>query len=312
MVVSLPHHIGLRSFRTKYYAIDPIFIGWSHSPSGRYLSAHKHQFNEIHLVRRGEIDVRIGKQRSTVPAGSIFYIAAGDSHSQYFRKSSDVYYFAFCISFFHDPEEKSREGIIRKDASELNPYSFSQSGIFTPSASACELLPRFIGVHSTRPYHRTIEDSELLWDLLIETSQNLRVIRRSTLSPHTTTPSKATTDDFPGIQKALSYIHEHFTEPLEVAHLARDVHMSCRHFTRLFVRLLGISPKQYINELRFHKALQLLDDMSVKASIIGERIGFKKPAYFFSFFKKFAHQTPEQYRAGKRHPGNIPSPRLAP
>ncbi len=78
--------------------------------------------------------------------------------------------------------------------------------------------------------------------------------------------------------------------------VAEDVHVSYRHFCRLFKRHLGHSPHQYLLVCRMRKAAaQLLsEDRPVKA--IARDAGYHDPAQFSKLFKKKIGMSPQQFR----------------
>ena len=66
---------------------------------------------------------------------------------------------------------------------------------------------------------------------------------------------------------------------------------------RVFLRELGITPKQYMDRQVLDKAIGLLagDDPSIKA--IAFDLGFKSPAHFCSWFRRQTGVTPGRYQA---------------
>jgi hypothetical protein len=48
------------------------------------------------------------------------------------------------------------------------------------------------------------------------------------------------------IAQAIGYMHDHFEESPSLAQIAQAVHVSPFHFHRLFSKLVGVSPKQYL------------------------------------------------------------------
>jgi YesN/AraC family two-component response regulator len=66
----------------------------------------------------------------------------------------------------------------------------------------------------------------------------------------------------------------------------------------MFLKETGLSPTEYMNNLRIEKAKKLLTDNSQESSIsdIAEQCGIKDPFYFSRIFKKFTGDTPSEYR----------------
>ena len=98
------------------------------------------------------------------------------------------------------------------------------------------------------------------------------------------------------ICSALDYIHEHFTSPaLSVRQLAKISSMSESFFRKEFKNVTGISPLQYINDLRITRALELLESGYYKIYEIAEKSGFSDSKYFSTVIKKATGQNPKEF-----------------
>jgi AraC-like DNA-binding protein len=98
------------------------------------------------------------------------------------------------------------------------------------------------------------------------------------------------------IQRTVEYIHAHFGDDLSIDCLARDAHSSVSHFSRIFKRELGISPKDYLIKTRIDKSKKLLQDSSDSITDIAYTCGFATSAHFSDSFKKIAGVSPSEYR----------------
>lgn len=98
------------------------------------------------------------------------------------------------------------------------------------------------------------------------------------------------------IADSVSYINEHFQEPLSIEELAEKAHLSPFHFTRIFSREIGITPHQYLISTRISAAKFLLKSSEVFIKDIAFSTGFNSESSFCSTFKKWENMTPSQYR----------------
>ena len=62
------------------------------------------------------------------------------------------------------------------------------------------------------------------------------------------------------VTEALSYIREHFAEPLSEGLIAQRFYISCSYFSRLFKAYYGIGFSQYLRRLRLEHTLSLLKE----------------------------------------------------
>jgi AraC-like DNA-binding protein len=98
--------------------------------------------------------------------------------------------------------------------------------------------------------------------------------------------------------KLIAAVEAHLSdEEYNVDQLARDVALSR---TNLYVKLrnmLGISPADFIRNVRLKRAAQLLADTSLSVGEVASRVGFATPRNFSASFKKTFGVLPSEYRS---------------
>lgn len=78
--------------------------------------------------------------------------------------------------------------------------------------------------------------------------------------------------------------------------LARHVGLTERQLQRLFLRDIGLSPKQFLRTIRFQEVLrQLQDGAPTRWADLAQRFGFYDQAHFIRDFKAFTGETPSQW-----------------
>ena len=82
----------------------------------------------------------------------------------------------------------------------------------------------------------------------------------------------------------------------DVEQLATWADCSKGHLIRLFRHSVGISPKQFITQLRLHRALSLLERSDLSVQAIAEQCGFNCPFHFSRLCKKQLKQSPRSLR----------------
>lgn len=88
------------------------------------------------------------------------------------------------------------------------------------------------------------------------------------------------------VQEAIFYIHENYTNRLEVNDICKYLGVSQQYLARLFQKKLGKSPLQYINQLRMSHAKDLFRHTSLTLKEVSYAIGLDNPFYFSRLFKK--------------------------
>ena len=102
------------------------------------------------------------------------------------------------------------------------------------------------------------------------------------------------------LAKVLTHIHNNIYEEISIDDLAAMVCVTKSHFIRIFVKMIGMSPLQYINRKKIDKAELLLitDDQPIKE--IAYDLGYNDHSYFIRLFKKITGITPMAYRKNMR------------
>jgi len=98
------------------------------------------------------------------------------------------------------------------------------------------------------------------------------------------------------VKKALEYIREHFSEPLQIQDLAREWGVTPQYLIRRFQQSQGISPLRYCNHYRIQRAKDLLRESSMSIKEIAYAVGLHNQYYFSRLFKSIEGVPPSVYR----------------
>lgn len=100
------------------------------------------------------------------------------------------------------------------------------------------------------------------------------------------------------VEQAIAYMKEHLDEEITSEQLADLVGYSPYHFTRLFKRVTGISPRQYLSALRIESSKhELLHTKS--PSLLNNVLpatGFQSIGSFHTRFKQFVGLSPKKFQ----------------
>lgn len=103
------------------------------------------------------------------------------------------------------------------------------------------------------------------------------------------------------LQTAIQLIHDHCNERLLLTNVARAAGYSVQHFHRLFVESFGITPQQYILQLRMRSAVRLFEEQpGIAVEKAAEMVGMDV-SYFIRMFKRTYGTTPKQYLKKGEH-----------
>lgn len=102
------------------------------------------------------------------------------------------------------------------------------------------------------------------------------------------------------IYKSIQYIQDNIRKPISISQLAYDLKMSEANFCNSFKKIVGITPKEYITNLKLSQAKNLLKNQNVTE--VAYDLGYENISHFISLFKNKYGITPKQYQSI----GNIP------
>lgn len=100
--------------------------------------------------------------------------------------------------------------------------------------------------------------------------------------------------------RILQYIHGHWREPLSLADIALQEHLSVGYMTRFFRKYAGITFTEYLSELRLKNAAYELSTHDASITDIAYDFGFRNVNSFISQFKKKYGVTPKKYQQSEQ------------
>lgn len=98
------------------------------------------------------------------------------------------------------------------------------------------------------------------------------------------------------IEKTRQYLHDHYPENIDLEKLAADNDIGYSYFRKMFKRFTGISPGQYLLQVRISKAKDLIITTDQNIKDIALITGFDSIYYFSRVFKEKTGKTPIELR----------------
>jgi transcriptional regulator GlxA family with amidase domain len=95
---------------------------------------------------------------------------------------------------------------------------------------------------------------------------------------------------------ALQLVKTRFYEPLDVEQLAKACHLSTKHFGRKFRHVLGLTPMEYLRQVRLNQARGALASGEAPVGTIARQCGFEDSAHFSRAFKAHWGASPLEFR----------------
>lgn len=101
------------------------------------------------------------------------------------------------------------------------------------------------------------------------------------------------------VSQAAEFMKQHYNENIRVTLLAREIGINRSYLSTGFRNVYGMSPKQYLTDLRMKKASALIKKGSESITYIARNVGYEDPLAFSKAFKEQFGLSPKQYRESK-------------
>ena len=82
------------------------------------------------------------------------------------------------------------------------------------------------------------------------------------------------------VSRAISWLNDHFEQPLRIDSLAREANLSVSTLHHRFKAMTAMSPLQYQKQLRLNEARRLMLSEGLDASAAGYRVGYESASQF--------------------------------
>ena len=98
------------------------------------------------------------------------------------------------------------------------------------------------------------------------------------------------------IRRSVELMHTQLDQELTLKALAAASYLSPFHFARLFKKLTGLSPHNYLASIRATRAQLLLAETDLSVTEIGARVGYLSGSHFTKAFRLATGATPREFR----------------
>jgi len=98
------------------------------------------------------------------------------------------------------------------------------------------------------------------------------------------------------IRRSVELMHAQLDQELSLKALAAASYLSPFHFSRLFKKLTGSTPHNYLAVMRANRAQLLLAETEMSVTEIGARVGYLSASHFTKAFRLATGTTPREFR----------------
>lgn len=251
--------------------------------------AHWHSEVELIYLIEGTAVYHVNAQRYVLRKGDGLLVNSNRLHYGYSPDNSN---FVYSILQFRPDFVESKPirqnylnrmiGDSRMDAALITPEGPRQTAFL-------ENLARLIRMNLEKPKDYQLATIADFYRLLQQMTE-LGLIREIPQADSGASP-------VPALQNMLTYIQNHYAEPIRLADIAASGAMCRSKCCSLFRNVLQQSPLEFTQNFRIQKSIALLRDTDLSISEIAEACGFSNASYYVECFHRIVGQTPKKYQA---------------
>lgn len=258
--------------------------------AGRCSSWHWHEHFEFAVVVHGSMELQTRSFHRTLHAGEAYFVNANVLHLC--RAAADAPLVRIHVHLFERSLLAGTGFIARRYITPIENTASLEACIFSPSEPGharliAALKEAFAAAEGDLPGHEldvvrclTAAWSELYLHMLPQLKQGGEDAR----------------EDIRRTKAMLSFIHEHYSQPITVSEIASAVGVSERECFRCFAHVLDTTPKTYLARHRIDVSMRMLAETDLSITEIAYHCGFANSSYFGKVFRQLAGCTPREFR----------------
>ena len=272
------------------YSATSVCLSQEHS-----LSIHWHDRMEIIIIREGCGIISIDLELVPVHKGDICIVLPNQLHAATAQSGGllklEIIHFPLSMLTNSNTEDDTLRYFQPLEKGEqVIPWLVTPDYLWYPAFSQC--LEEMTQLHTYYPTAYPLAIKSKLFQLFYILFYNEpKVMPKSR-------PQKS-------VQKTkqiISYITEHYREPLTMEQMARVCGFSESHFMKFFKSTIGITFTECLNNYRLSRAYALLPASDASISEVAAACGFDNTSYFNRLFKRKYGITPTSLRQQSMEP----------
>mgnify|MGYP001314955482 CR=1 FL=1 len=262
----------------KQYSIWPVRGGSTETKQGYYIGPKRIESYSLHIVKGGSLRVEWAAAESvTLSEGDIFCLYPMRTYTYYAIEGEPPPKMSWIVI----------DGPRAQDMLALTGLSWEHpflKGKWTPEADrTLNGLLDLMRSGETEPAHvLSLEMQSLLYRLFAAVCR--------------TAPKAHYSETTDWVRQSMSYIRQHASDGITVRQAARAAGMNRTYYSVAFTEKTGMSPSNYITQVRMDSAKRLLAETDASITEIAYTTGYSSLYAFTRMFKNRFSLTPTAYR----------------
>ena len=249
---------------------------------GGFYPLHWHDELEILYPLNGDMNLLVDGQKYRLPKKNLTIIESRQVHSNLIHGDTAM---NVCI---HVSKNKLKSYLpdIEDFLIQCMPENINDEQ-FPAYYEICQMLARLTKLYILDTPELSLETEGIVLQVMAHLLRHFAIRKDDGISNHSSTDR---------LHQILSWVEEHYKEPLSLADVADEMGVSREYFCRIFRKSMGISFQQYLAEIRLNHIYQDLVNTHDPVSEIMENNGFTNQKRFNANFKELYGCTPSEVR----------------
>ncbi|MBQ9977571.1 MAG: helix-turn-helix domain-containing protein [Clostridia bacterium] len=249
---------------------------------------HRHIFFELVYIVNGTATHHLGEEKTKLNAGDFFIIDTGSAHCYRDTKDFEI------VNCLFLPEYVDRALSSCTSLSSLLSNQVLRFGVPMDICAADRIFHDDDGTIG-----KIIKNME---DEFNEKQTGYIELLRCHLTQILVYAVRTSEEDeqsrtfHPATKSIVSYLKEHFAEPLSLENLSLSLNYTPQYLSNLFRKDTGMTIQLFLQRLRVEKACNLLDNQDLRLAEVARMVGYNDVKHFSMVFKAHKGVTPKEFR----------------
>lgn len=265
---------------------EGIYLSYSTAPGG-YHPLHWHEEIELLYQLNGRSDIQIDGKKYQIQNKLLTVINSRQVHSVHTYSDTSMF---ICVHI--------SKKLIEKYIPDIDLYRIYcipddiPDSQFPEYLSVCRQMEDLLRLYITDKLAWQMESEGIILQVL---AQLIRHFSRKS-APDEIGLSSADRTSFNRIRDVITYVEEHFREPISLQDIAGHLGLGREYFCRFFKKNMGMSFLRYLNEVRVSHVYRDLEQTDAPIAEIAEKNGFHNQKLFNRTFREVYGCTPSAVR----------------
>ena len=265
---------------------EGIYLSYSTAPGG-YHPLHWHEEIELLYQLNGRSDIQIDGKKYQIQNKLLTVINSRQVHSIHTYSDTSMF---ICVHI--------SKKLIEKYIPDIDLYRIYcipddiPDSQFPEYLSVCRQMEALLRLYITDKPAWQMESEGIILQVL---AQLIRHFSRKS-APDEIGLSSADRTSFNRIRDVITYVEEHFREPISLQDIAGHLGLGREYFCRFFKKNMGMSFLRYLNEVRISHVYRDLEQTDAPIAEIAEKNGFLNQKLFNRTFREVYGCTPSAVR----------------